>query len=210
MKKAVVFGLVLVAFLSTQSPAQQGGALVGSLGLGLTSAQGDFASSDLLAAGSGFGVEGQLRYYLFGGFGIGPMVNYMRFGSSYDSELGRISYNFNQFGGVARLNLFGVSQGALFINGGGGIFKPNIHYYAPEVTIDTSAEKSGTFFFGGLGLTSIPSRKVTYEFEIRYSVGRSDSEYALDATHKSDAWDFIYAGVRLSFASKGKDAPPKY
>lgn len=210
MKKAVLLGLVLVAILPFQSSAQQGGALVGSAGLGLTSAQGDFANSDIFAAGSGFGIEGQLRYYLFDGFGIGALVNYMRFGSSYYSELGRTSFNFSQIGGVARLNFAGISGGSLFINGGGGIFKPNSHYYAPENSVDITAEESGNFFFGGIGLASVPTRKVVYEFELRYNVGKVSEEFALDATHRSDAFDFIYAGVRLSFSSKGENDPPKY
>jgi hypothetical protein len=207
MKKVVLISLALVAILPLYSFAQQGGALVGSLGLGLTSAQGDFAAADLAAAGGGFGVEGQLRFYLFNGFGVGPMVNYMRFGSSYSTTQGRLSYNFNQVGGVARLNLIRLSSGALFLNGGGGIFTPNAHYYSPDNTIDEPAEESGNFFFGGIGLTSFPDRKVTYELEIRYSVGTAEATYG-EIT--SDVWDFIYANVKISFASKGKDAPPKY
>jgi hypothetical protein len=210
MKKAVLLGLLLVAILPIQSPAQQGGALVGSVGMGFTSAQGDFASTDIFAAGSGFGIEGQLRYYLLGGFGIGPLVNYMRFGSSLFSELGRTSYNFSQIGGVARLNLIRLSGGTFFVNGGGGMFTPTTHYYAPDNSTDVMADKSGNFFFGGLGLASTPDRKVIYEFEIRYNVGTTSEPFALDATHETDKFDFIFAGARLSFASKGKDAPPKY
>jgi Outer membrane protein beta-barrel domain len=210
MKKAVLFGLALVVTMAIQSPAQQAGALVGSIGLGLTAAQGDFANSDLLAAGSGFGIEAQARYYLFSGFGFGPMINYMRFGSSYESDGGEVSYNFSQLGGMARLNLFGLSNGAVFVNGGGGIFKPNAHFYSPDNPTDVSADKSGNFFFGGLGLTSYPTRRVIYEFEIRYNIGSSPDPFALDATRQSDVWDFIYAGVRLSFASKGQSEPPKY
>jgi len=210
MKKAVLFGLIMVAILPIQSKAQQGGALVGSLGLGLTSAQGDFASSDFLDAGNGFGIEAQFRYYLFSGFGVGPMVNYVRFGSPYESDLGNLSYNFSQIGAVARLNLFGLSSGAIFLNGGGGIFKPNAHYYAADNSSDVTAEDAGNFFFGGLGLTSFPNRKVAYEFEIRYNVGTTPDPFELDTIHKSDVWDFLYVGIRLSYASKGKDAPPKY
>jgi hypothetical protein len=210
MKKAFLLALMFVAFAPIYSSAQEGGAFVGSVGLGLTSAQGDFGNSDFLAAGSGFGIEAQVRYYLFSGFGFGPLVNYMRFGSSYRADAGDLSYNFSQLGGVARLNLFGLSNGAVFINGGGGVFTPKAHYYAPDNSIDITSDESGNFFFGGLGLSSFPQRKVTYEFEIRYNIGTSSEPYAIDATHQSDAWDFIYAGVRLSFASKGKEAPPKY
>jgi hypothetical protein len=208
MKKAVLFAILTVVILPVYSSAQQGGALVGSFGIGLTAAQGDFASTDFLAAGSGFGAEVQIRYYPINGFGLGPMANYMRFGSSYQSENGRVSYNFSQVGGVARLNLIPFSSGSIFVNGGGGIFTPNAHYYEPDNPVDQSADESGTFFFGGLGLSSFTDRKVTYEFEVRFSSGRTDLE--LDNGITSDAFDFVYVGMRLSFASKGKESPPRY
>jgi hypothetical protein len=207
MKKAIFLITTLAIILPAGAMAQQGGALVGALGLGFASAQGDFAATDLAAAGSGFGFEAQIRYYPFSGFGLGPMANYVRFGSSLPSAEGRVSYNFAQLGGVARLNMFGIPSGSFFINGGGGIFTPNVHYYVPEESIDRAAEESGNFFFGGIGIASYPDRKVSYELEIRYSVGTADYEFQNMST---SAWDFIYAGVKISFASKGKEAPPRY
>jgi hypothetical protein len=132
----------------------------------------------------------------------------MRFGSTYSTIKGRPSYNFSQLGGTGRLNLFGVGSGSLFIYGGGGVFTPNAHFYVPDNSVDEPADKSGTFFFGGLGLVSRPNQKVLYELEMRYNAGRAD--YTLDNGNFSNVWDFIYVGVKLGFASKGKEAPPKY
>lgn len=208
MKKTALLIVAMIALLPVCSFAQQGGAFVGAMGLGLTAAQGDFSNSLFFSAGGGFGFEGELRFYLFDGFAIGGMVNYMRFGSTYVSSQGRTSYNFSQLGGTGRLNLIGLSSGSIFINGGGGIFTPNVHYYVPDNSVDESAEKSGYFAFGGLGLISHSDRKVVYELELRYNMGRAD--FTLDNGNISNVWDFIYAGVKIGFASKGKDAPPKY
>lgn len=208
MKKAVLCVVLISLMFPAYTFAQEHGSFVGALGLGLTSAQGDFASSDFFSAGSGFGMEGELRYYLIDGFAIGAMANYVRFGSTFSATTGRISYNFNQIGGLARLNLFGISNGKLFVTGGGGIFTPNMHVYIPDNSSDYAADESGTFFTGGLGLVSTTNQKVMYEIEVKYSVGRDD--YTLANGNTSNVWDFIYAGFKMSFGSKGKNAPPKY
>ena len=209
MKKAVLCVVLLSVMIPAYSLAQEHGAFVGAIGLGLTSAQGDFSSSDFFSAGTGSGIEGELRYYLVNGFSIGAMANYVRFGSNLSYPVGRVSYNFNQIGGMARLNLFSVSDGKLFVTGGGGVFTPNTHVYIPDNSIDYKADKSGTFFTGGLGLVSNVSQKVMYEFEAKYSVGRSD-DIELTNGNTSNVWDFIYVGFKISFASKGHDAPPRY
>jgi hypothetical protein len=209
MKKAVLCVVLLSVMIPAYTFAQEHGSFVGAVGLGLTSAQGDFASSDFFSAGSGFGMEGELRYYLINGFAIGAMANYVRFGSTLTSSTGRVSYNFNQIGGLARLNLMSVTTGKLFVTGGGGVFTPNTHVYIPDNSVDYAADKSGTYFTGGLGLVSASNLKVMYELEVKYSVGRSD-DITLPNGNTSNVWDFIYAGFKISFGSKGKDAPPKY
>ncbi len=213
MKKALLLIVLLLTITPIYASAQQAGAFVGSLGLGLPSAQGDFSDPKFLAAGSGFGFEGEVRYYLFNGFGIGVMGNWLRFGTTISSATGRLSYNFSQLGGTARLNLISLSDGAIFINGGGGTFKPNAHYYVPDHSIDITSPNRGYFGFAGIGLTSSPYLKTLYELEIRYNMGRADitsADYGLPGNMSTNAWDFLYVGVKLSFASKGKDAPPKY
>jgi hypothetical protein len=208
MKKAVLFVVLLSVMIPAYTFAQEHGSFVGAVGLGLTSAQGDFASSDFFNAGSGFGMEAELRYYVINGFAIGAMANYVRFGSAASSSVGRVSYNFNQLGGLARLNLVNISTGKLFVTGGGGVFTPNMHVYIPDNSVDYKADKSGTYFTGGLGLASTVNQKVMYELEIKYSVSRDD--FTALNNNTSNVWDFIYAGFKISFASKGKDAPPRY
>jgi hypothetical protein len=209
MKKALMLVALFVAITPIYSSAQEAGTFVGSLGLGVPSAMGDFGNSDFYAAGSGFGFEGELRYYLIDGFAIGAIGNWMRFGTSISGPSGRLSYNFSQLGGAARLNLIPISGGAIFVNGGGGIFKPTAHYYIPDRSVDITGKKSGTFVFAGIGLTSPTDQKTIYEFELRYNMGRDDinrKDIGLPNTTNSNAWDFIYLGVKLSFASKGKSA----
>jgi len=207
MKKAVLLILLSVILIPVCASAQQNGAFVGAIGLGLTAAQGDFADSRYFDAGSGFSVGGELRYYLVDGFALGGMAVYNRFGSSYSNIRGRTSFNFTQLGGLVRMNFIRVGGGSIFLTGGGGIFTPNAHFYVPENPVDQSADKSGTFFFGGLGISSITNRKVIYDVEVKYNIGRDD--FTLD-NRTSNVWDFIYFGMKISFASKGKDAPPKY
>ncbi|HBC45478.1 MAG TPA: hypothetical protein DCZ43_00380 [candidate division Zixibacteria bacterium] len=213
MKKALLLIALLVAITPIYSSAQQAGTFVGSVGLGIPSAQGDFSKSDLLSAGSGFGIEGELRYYVLNGFAIGALGNWMRFGSSISTLSGRVSYNFDQLGATARLNLIPLSNGAIFINGGGGTFTPNVHYYVPDASVDFTAPKSGYFGFGGIGLTSQTHQKTLYELEFRYNIGRADissSDFSLPGAYTTNVWDFFYVGFKLSFASKGKEAPARY
>jgi hypothetical protein len=213
MKKALLLIVLLLVITPIYASAQQAGAFVGSMGLGFPSAQGDFSDSKFLSAGSGFGFEGEIRYYLLNGFAIGAMANWLRFGTTVSSASGRLSYNFSQLGGTARLNLIPLSSGAIFVNGGGGTFKPNAHYYVPDHSFDMNAPKRGYYGFAGIGLTSSPYLKTLYELEVRYNMGRADinsADYGLPGSMSTNVWDFVYVGVKLSFASKGKDAPPKY
>jgi hypothetical protein len=200
--------VLAIIFLPSTLLAQKGGSLVGSLGLGLTAAQGDFADESVgYAASSGFGIEAELRYYIFGGFAIGGNINYMRFGSSFDSPDGRVSYNFSQMGGIAKMNLVSISNGKLYVTGGGGIFTPNAHIYSPSSSFSLSADESGNYYFGGIGLISKTGMKALYELEARYNIARAENNLGYS---NSDVWDFIYVGMKLSFSTKGKDSPPRY
>jgi hypothetical protein len=181
--------------------------------IGINNAMGDFASSDFYSAKSGFGAEGELRFYVINGFAIGGLVNYMRFGTSISTSLGRLSYNYNQLGGTARLNLIPLSDGAIFIYGGGGTFKPTAHFYVPDNSSDLTSDKRGVFGFGGIGITSPTHQRTMYELELKYNVGRLDvdrSQYGLPHGTNTNIWDFIYVGVKLSFASKGHQAASAY
>jgi hypothetical protein len=199
---------ILLLSVFAVSEAQQGGTFVGSLGLGLTAAQGDFSDQTVgFSAGSGFGLEGELRFYLWRGFAIGGFVNYMRFGTSYPASEGRLTFNLSQMGGLGKMNFIRLSKGTIYLTGGGGIFTPNAHYYVPDNSYDRGGDDTGFFWFGGLGLSSKTSMRILYELELRYNIGRAD--YTLD-TINSNVWDFIYVGVKLSFASKGKEAPPRF
>lgn len=208
MGKLLSAAILILVFVPVLVSAQAGGAFVGSLGLGVTSAQGDFADPVYgFSGGSGIGLEGELRFYPWGGFGIGGFVNYMRFGSSHETAEGRLSFNYSQLGGLAKMNFVHLSNGAIYLTGGGGVFTPSAHYYVPDNSRDEVGAESGYFGFGGLGLVSITNRRVLYELEFRYNIARAD--YTLDDI-TSNVWDFIYVGVKLSFASKGKAAPPRY
>jgi len=202
--------MVLIVAVPALSSAQQSGAFVGSLGIGLTSAQDLFSDPSYFAAGSGFGAEAQLKYYLINGVGVGGFVNYMRFGSSYYSLRGRTSFNFSQIGGLATIDLIRFSNGAFYLTGGGGTFKPNAHFYQPDNSTDISGNKRGYFGFGGIGLTSVPERKTLYELEVRYNYARADYVLSDGSRISSNVFDFIYFGMKLSFASKGKEPPPRY
>lgn len=207
--RSVLLALILAiiatpAFLS----AQEGGAFVGSLGMGITAAQGDFADDVYgFSAGSGFGMEGELSYYLWGGFGIGGFINLMRFGSSYETSQGRLSFNYSQMGGLTKMNFIGLSRGTIYLMGGGGIFTPGAHYYVPDNSVDVTGDESGYFGFGGIGLKSFTDRRILYELEFRYNIARAD--HTLDEI-TSNVWDFAYIGMKISFATKGKEAPPRY
>jgi hypothetical protein len=208
MGKYLVAAILTVVFVPALVSAQAGGAFVGSLGLGMTSAQGDFADGVYgFSGGSGIGVEAELRFYLWGGFGIGGFVNHMRFGSSHETSEGRLSFNYSQLGGLAKMNFIPLSNGAIYLTGGGGVFTPATHYYIPDNSRDEVGDESGYFGFGGIGLVSITNRRILYELEFRYNIARAD--YTLDEID-SNVWDFVYVGIKLSFASKGKPTPPRY
>jgi hypothetical protein len=213
MKKALLTIALCVAITPIYSYAQKAGTFVGSLGIGISNATGDFNSSDFYSAKSGFGMEGELRLYLLNGFAIGGLVNYMRFGTSISTLAGRLNYNFDQLGGTARLNLIPLSNGAIFVYGGGGTFKPTAHFYVPDNSIDITSDKRGYFGFGGIGLTSLTHERTMYELEARYNIGRADvksKDFGLPTNLDSNAWDFFYVGVKLSFASKGNAPHPRY
>jgi hypothetical protein len=208
MRKIFMTLLILVLAFPYAVQAQKSGSLVGSIGLGLTAAQGEFADeSEGYAASSGFGIEGEVRFYVIGGFSIGGNINYMRFGSSFESTQGRISYNFNQMGGLVKMNLFGSSNGKLYLTGGGGIFTPSAHIYSAGDSYDLTADESGNYYFGGIGLISRTDMKMLYELELRYNYARAENNLGYS---DSDVWDFIYIGLKLSFSSKGKSSPPRY
>jgi hypothetical protein len=208
MRKVLLVFLVFVTAFPTTLHAQKGGSLVGSLGLGLTAAQGDFADEAIgYAASSGFGIEAELRYYLFGGFSIGGNINYMRFGSSFESTQGRVSYNFSQMGGIAKMNFIDISGGKLYLMGGAGIFTPKAHVYSPGNSFTMTGDESGEYYFGGIGLISKTSMKALYELEARYNIARAENDLGFV---DSDVWDFIYVGLKISFSTKGMDQPPRY
>lgn len=209
MRKVLPLLLILAtALLPSTVMAQKGGALVGSVGLGLTAAQGEFADQSMgYAAGSGFGIEAELRYYIFGGFSIGGNINYERFGSSYESTDGRVSYNFSQMGGIVKMNFINISKGKLYLTGGGGIFTPKAYVYSPDNSFSQSTDSSGTYFFGGIGLVSQTDMRTLYELEIRYNYARAANDLGYS---DSDVWDFIYVGMKISFSTKGKSSPPRY
>lgn len=208
MRTILTTMILVIAATFAVSNAQQGGAFVGSLGIGLTAAQGDF-SDDVVgfSAGSGFGMEAGLRYYLWRGFSLGGFINYMRFGSSYPATEGRLSFNYSQIGGLAKMNFIRLSDGAIFLSGGGGVFTPNKHMYIPDNSTDEIGPNSGYFGFGGFGLSSKTNTRLIYELDFRYNFARAD--YTLDDI-SSNVWDFIYVGLNVSFASKGKATPPRY
>lgn len=208
MRRILLPIVLFMAAFPALSYSQQSGTFVGSLGIGLTSAQSDFADTKYFSAGSGFGAEAQLRFYPVQGLALGGFVNYMRFGSSYDTNLGRVSFNFSQIGGLAQMNLINLSNGRIFVSGGGGMFTPNVRFYVPDSPVETSGDKTGNFFFGGFGISSMTDQYTIYEIEARYNVARAD--FTLNNTVTSNVFDFIYVGVKLSFASKGKEAPRGY
>lgn len=191
--------------------AQQAGSFVGGIELGITSALGEFRT-DTLRAGTGVGFGAELRYTLIQNFSFGPFIKYQRFGSNIQSGSGNISYNFPQYGGLARLNMFNVGGGKFYLLGGGGLFKPTLHLWAPDYTANESSE-TGTFFAGGIGLCSDPYAKTIYELEIRYNTGNADltlTDLSGVETTSNYKYDFIYVAIKLSFNSKGITSPPRY
>jgi len=210
MRKLFLLSMILTLILSLNAYAQQSGAFVASLGIGLTSAQGDFSDPLYLNAGSGSGIGGQVTFYPISGFGLGGFVHYMRFGSAMNSTLGRISYNFTQVGGLAKLNLIPLSNGTIYVTGGAGIFTPNAHIYVPDNSYDFAGQERGFFGFGGIGLSSDTHSRLMYELEMRYNLG--DSKYVFEGQDQItiNKFDFVYVGVKLSLSSKGRGAPDRF
>jgi hypothetical protein len=201
---ALIFAVIAIP---VSLNAQDEGAFVGSLGLGISSAQGEFSDSDFLAAGSGFGFGAEFRYYNLDGYAVGLFINYNRFGSSYSTSEGRPSFNFSQLGALWRMDLGTVSNGRVYFSWGGGVFTPNAHFYVPDFSVDRPSEKMGGFGFAGFGLSSATDRLIIYELEFKYNL--CYAEYILDDIEYND-FNFIYMGIKLSYASKGKKAPPRY
>lgn len=206
-KISMALVIVVISFYGI-ADAQPGGSLVGSLGMGITSAQSDFADNVIgFSGGSGFGIEAGLQFYLWGGFSVGGFINYMRFGSSYSSTRGRLSFDYSQMGGKGKMNLIRLSDGVIYLTGGGGVFTPSAHYYIPDNSFNETGDERGYFGYGGFGLSSFTDHRVIYELEFRYNFARAD--YRLDDI-TSNVWDFVYLGMNISFSSKGKGSPPRY
>ena len=206
MRFSLIAVLVVVLSFSSIGQAQKAGSFVAGLDVGITSAVGDFRD-DTLEAGSGFGIGAELRYTLFNSFSFGPFIRYHRFGSNIQSTEGSFSYNFTQYGGMAKLSMFNVDKGKIYLVGGGGIFTPVEHVWTPDFTSDEEWD-TGMFFMGGLGLSSNPYSATIYEFEIRFNMG--DAEPKISGTSEKQRFDFVYFVIKLSFNSKGITAPPRY
>jgi len=210
MKRIIFTFIAVILCLPIVANGQEGGALVGGIGLGLNSPMGDFSDPIGLSGGTGVGVEAELRYYLWGGFGIGGFANYSRFSSSYQLPQGRLSYNFNQLGGLVKMNFIRMSKGRIYLSGGGGVFTPSAHYYVPDASYDIVGEESGIFYFGGVGLISETYKRTLYELEFRYNMGTADFDIPDISENTFENWNFFYVGLKLSFATKGKSAPPRF
>jgi len=210
MRNCLIAILILVVSIPCISEAQKAGSILAGLEVGITSAVGDFRS-DSLEAGTGVGFGADLKYTILNGFSLGPFIRYSRFGSSIQSSEGNISYNFVQYGGMAKFNVMDVSGGKLYVTGGGGVFTPKRHTWTTDYTVDESFE-SGTFFTGGIGLSSNPNYTTIYEFEIRYQIGKADYETTILGTTTTETFNFdcIYIGAKLSFNSKGAAREPRY
>lgn len=212
MCKRLIVILFAIIMISGHTFAQKAGSFIAGFDIGLTAPISDFSTDTTLEAESGFGIGGELRYALLNNFSFGPIIKFMKFGSSATSTSGSISYNFMQYGGIARYNMLDVSNGKLFIFGGGGIFKPNSHSWSSERVVDEPFESS-TFFTVGFGLCSNPQEKTSYEFEIRYNSGSADwnrTTYLGDELKSSHNFDFIYFCMKLSFNTGGEESKPRY
>jgi hypothetical protein len=211
MRKCLLAMLCAALLIPGLAYAQKAGSFIFGMDIGLGSATGDFATSEGFKAGSGFGLGAELRYALIKNLSLGPFVKYNRFGSSLIDTRGHVSYNFTQYGGAARFNLFNLQSGKIYVCGGGGLFKPNAHYWSMDLVQDVPFE-TGTFFNGGLGICSDPTATVIYELEFKYNAGNADYATILnDQEIKTNfKFDFIQVSLNLSFNSKGVAAPPRY
>ena len=211
MFKGLFAVLATIILISGPVFAQQTGSIICGFDIGLASATDDFADNPDLQAGNGFSMGAELRYALFNDLSLGPFIRYYRFGSSLTLDLGRASYNMIQYGGLARYNLFNVEKGKLYLFGGGGLFEPNTHYWAPDYSYDVSFER-GRFLTGGFGLCSDPYAATIYEIEFRYNMGDADLETINDNRLVITNYDFssFHVSVKLMFNSKGAIPPPRY
>jgi hypothetical protein len=210
MRNCLLAILIILVSLPCVSMAQVSGSFIAGLELGITSAVGDFR--DTLDANTGFGLGAELRYALINGLSIGPMIRYNRFGTNTQSSEGSISFNYTQYGAIAQLNLISVDKGNLYLAGGGGIFTPNSHLWAPDFTEDVSFE-SGQFFTVGAGLTSDPKATTLFALEVRYNKGQADLKY-LNLLEQEETetfyFDSIAIMVKIGFNSKGIKPQPRY
>ena len=212
MKKHFAVALVVLMMLPGSVFAQKAGSFIAAMNFGLNVPVGDFSSDTLRKAESGIALGVELRYALLNNIMLGAFTEYHRFDSNIQAGSGYVSYNFMQYGGLLRANLLNVQNGKLYALGSGGIFKPNIHTWSRNQTIDKSFESS-SFFSGGIGICSDPYAKTIYELEIKYSMGNADIELTDsegNAFMTNRDFNFFYINAKLSFNSKGKAAPPKY
>ncbi len=210
MRFCLIAVLIMLLSFSSMGMAQESGSFIASFDIGITSAMGEFKDDGMAA--NGFGLGAELQYTLFQNLSFGPFARYHRFGLREPSTDGTSSYNFTQYGGVAKLNLFDVDKGKLYVVGGGGMFTPNYHIWTPDY-VSNDEWDTGTFFMGGLGISSNPFRKTVFQLEVRYNLGTAD--YVMEdafgeETSEEYKFDFLYFLVKISFNSKGKSAPPRY
>jgi opacity protein-like surface antigen len=210
MRSCIIAVLIAVMIVPNVLVAQEAGSFIAGIEAGFTSAMGDFRN-DSLNANTGFGLGAELRYALLKHISIGPFLRYHRFGSNTESPTGNISYNFTQLGGLGRISMIDVGGGNLYVVGGGGIFEPNSHTWSPDLTTNEAFE-SGTFFTGGLGLSTNPFASTIYELEIRYNSGNADkiSMVGIEEVTQNYKFDFFYIAMKLSFNSKGIKPEPRY
>ena len=207
MRKGLLAILIAVMIVPSICFAQKAGSFIAGFDIGMTSAIGDFRDDTTLNATSGINLGGEIRYTLFNNLSLGPFIKYQRFGSSEQNTAGNISYNLNQYGCIARFNMFDIRNGRAYILGGGGIFRPTEHTWAPDYIIDKPFESS-TFLTGGIGICTNPFSTTIFEFELRYSTGDADRQASEGGTTHS--FDFISFAVKISFNSKGIQPPPRY
>jgi hypothetical protein len=207
MRKFLLATMVAVMLIPGLCLAQRAGSFILGLDAGFTSPISDFKNSDSLLAKGGLGFGAELRYTLIRDLSFGPFIQYSHFGSNREDDRGHVSHNFTQLGGVAKFNLFSVSNGKIYICGGGGIFTPNLHFWSVNGTEDETSQQ-GTFFSGGIGLSSDPKSTVIYNLEFKYNSGTANISEAADAL--SYKYDFISINMKLEFSSKGIAPTTRY
>jgi hypothetical protein len=207
MRKFLLATMIAVMLIPGLCVAQKAGSVLLGLNVGFTSPMGDFKDQDLQAAKGSFSLGADLRYTLINNLSVGPFLQYNRFGSNLVDDRGNVSYNFTQLGGLAKLNLVDVQTGKLYVCGGGGIFTPKEHFWSTS-NIEDESGKQGTFFFGGLGLSSDPKASVIYNLELRYNTGEAD--YTFEDQTVTNKYDFLSFLIKIEFNSKGKEPALRY